>query len=148
MTPPPYWDPLVPGASTAPASRSTNAIKNPNGSVERHTRNVKRWGGADMIQRWVTHRSGRRYQPFDFRQSDAIATDEFEPLPDVDARRNEFRIVTWDLEPGDAVIFSALTLHGATGNDTWDRRRRALSIRYTGDDARFIKRWKIRTKFP
>ena len=42
-------------------------------------------------------RSGRRYQPFDFRHPDAVATDEFEPPPDVDARRNEFRILTWDL---------------------------------------------------
>ena len=90
-----------------------------------------------------SHRSGRRYQPFDFRHTDAVAMDEFEPLPDVDAHRNEFRIVTWDLEPGDAVVFSALTLHGAAGNDTWDRRRRALSIRYTGDDARFIRRKKM-----
>ena len=41
-----------------------------------------------------SHRSGRRYQPFDFRHPDAVATDDFEPLPDVDARRDEFRILT------------------------------------------------------
>ena len=85
-----------------------------------------------------SHRSGRRYQPFDFRHPDAVATDAFEPLPDVEALRDELRIVTWDLEPGDAVVFSALTLHAAAGNDTQNRRRRALSIRYTGDDARFV----------
>ncbi len=90
-----------------------------------------------------SHRSGRRYQPFDFRHADAVETDEFEPLPDVDAHRGEFRILTWDLEPGDAVVFSALTLHGAAGNATRDRRRRALSIRYTGDDVRFVKRKKM-----
>ncbi len=33
--------------------RSTNIIENPNGSVERYTRNVKRWRGGHMIQRWV-----------------------------------------------------------------------------------------------
>ena len=90
-----------------------------------------------------SHRSGRRYQPFDFRHADAVETDEFEPLPDVDAHRSELRILTWDLEPGDAVVFSALALHGAAGNETRDRRRRALSIRYTGDDARFVKRKKM-----
>ena len=61
----------------------------------------------------------------------------------MDAHRSEFRILTWDLEPGDAVVFSALALHGAAGNETRDRRRRALSIRYTGDDARFVKRKKM-----
>lgn len=34
--------------------RSTNAIANLNGSVERYTRNVKRWRGGEMIQRWVS----------------------------------------------------------------------------------------------
>ena len=33
--------------------RSTNSIENRNGSVERYTRNVKRWRGGQMIQRWV-----------------------------------------------------------------------------------------------
>ena len=34
--------------------RSTNAIENLNGSVERFTRNVKRWRGGEMVQRWVS----------------------------------------------------------------------------------------------
>ena len=34
--------------------RSTHAIENLNGSVERYTRNVKRWRGGEMIQRWVS----------------------------------------------------------------------------------------------
>ena len=33
--------------------RSTNIIENLNGSVERYTRNVKRWRGGQMIERWV-----------------------------------------------------------------------------------------------
>ena len=34
--------------------RSTNAIENLNGLVEHYTRNVKRWRGGEMIQRWVS----------------------------------------------------------------------------------------------
>lgn len=33
--------------------RSTNPIESLNGSVERYTRNVKRWRGGAMVQRWV-----------------------------------------------------------------------------------------------
>ena len=33
--------------------RTTNIIENLSGSVERYTRNVKRWRGGQMIQRWV-----------------------------------------------------------------------------------------------
>ena len=90
-----------------------------------------------------SHLTGNRYQPFDFRATDAVETDEFEPLPDVEAHREDLSIATWDLEPGDAVVFSALTLHGAAGNSTASRRRRALSIRYAGDDARFVRRKKM-----
>ena len=57
----------------------------------------------------------------------------------------DFEILSWDLEPGDAVVFSALTLHAAAGNATAARRRRALSTRWTGDDARFVRRKKMIT---
>ncbi len=98
-------------------------------------------GGMEFVA--GSHEAGHRYQPFDFRETDAVETEEFEPLPDVEAHRDDFDILTWDLKPGDAVVFSALTLHGAAGNATANRRRRALSIRYAGDDARFIQRRKM-----
>ncbi|MEO8006318.1 MAG: phytanoyl-CoA dioxygenase family protein [Betaproteobacteria bacterium] len=60
-------------------------------------------------------------------------TDDPEVLPDIDGRRTDYDIVSWNMRPGDAVIFTALTLHSAPGNNT-DRRRRAVSSRWTGDD--------------
>ncbi len=89
-----------------------------------------------------SHRWGQRYQPFDFRDTAPVETDELQPLPDIDADRDRHRILSWDLEPGDAVAFSALVLHGARGNTSGDRRRRALSTRWAGDDARFVRRRK------
>ena len=38
--------------------RTTNIIENLNGSVERYTRNVKRWRGGQVIQRWGGERAG------------------------------------------------------------------------------------------
>lgn len=98
-------------------------------------------GGVEFVA--GSHRTGHRYQPFDFRGSDAVETSEFEKLPDVESHREEYRILYWDLEPGDALVFDGLTLHGAAGNTTATRRRRALSVRYAGDDARFIQRKKM-----
>ena len=34
--------------------RSTSAIENLNGSIQRYTRNVKQWRGGEMVQRWVS----------------------------------------------------------------------------------------------
>jgi ectoine hydroxylase-related dioxygenase (phytanoyl-CoA dioxygenase family) len=97
-------------------------------------------GGMEFVL--GSHRSGRRYKPFDFRGTAAVETEEFEPLPDIESRRGDYEIRDFDLEPGDAVVFHGLTLHGAPGN-TSTRCRRALSVRFAGDDARFIERKKM-----
>lgn len=61
----------------------------------------------------------------------------YRPVPDPDAEG--MQVLEWALEPGDAVAFDFLTLHGARGNTT-DRRRRAFSLRLLGDDARYVER--------
>lgn len=64
-----------------------------------------------------------------------IGGSQSEPVPDIEANREVFDIVGWDVEPGDALIFSAWTLHGARGNASSDQRRAALSTRWLGDNA-------------
>jgi ectoine hydroxylase-related dioxygenase (phytanoyl-CoA dioxygenase family) len=67
-------------------------------------------------------------------------------LPDVDGDRSAFRIVGWEMEPGDAVFFHMLTLHAAGGAE---RRRRAFSVRFLGDDMRHAPRdWRTSPEFP
>jgi len=64
-------------------------------------------------------------------------TDAYRPLPDPDAENMD--VVEWPLQPGDAVAFDFRILHGARGNHT-ERRRRALSLRFVGDDAVYCVR--------
>lgn len=52
-------------------------------------------------------------------------------VPDVEADRAAYPILGWQLDPGDAVFFHALTLHASAGSAA---RRRVISIRYLGDD--------------
>ncbi|MGH3139885.1 MAG: phytanoyl-CoA dioxygenase family protein [Gaiellales bacterium] len=67
-------------------------------------------------------------------------------LPDIEADRPAYPIIGWELEPGDAVFFHMLALHAAGGSD---RRRRAFSIRFLGDDAVHAPRgWKTSPEFP
>ncbi len=69
-------------------------------------------------------------------------------LPDVEGRRGEYRILGWELEPGDAVCFHMLTLHAA-GGVAPGRRRRVFSVRLTGDDVRHAPRgWATSPEFP
>ncbi len=63
-----------------------------------------------------------------------VSSRPLEDVPDIEADRAAYNILSWELEPGDALLFHALTLHGARGNST-ARRRRAITTRWTGDDA-------------
>lgn len=69
-------------------------------------------------------------------------------LPEIDERRDAYRILGWDLQPGDAICFHMLTLHGSPGMEP-NRRRRVFSVRFLGDDIRHApRRWKTSPDFP
>ena len=65
---------------------------------------------------------------------------EYLPVPDPDAEPGKFEVLEWALEPGDAVAFHYRTVHGARGTAIGDSARRAFSVRFVGDDARYITR--------
>lgn len=94
-------------------------------------------GGVEYLR--GSHRRPQRYRP---TQPDTPATQrmrnmDLPPAPNASKDATADRI-TWIMEPGDAILFSALTLHGAGPNRRTDRPRRAVVIRYIGDDVRFV----------
>lgn len=55
-------------------------------------------------------------------------------LPDIEAQREHWPVVSWATEPCDVVIFHPAILHG--GGDTRpQQQRRTLSLRFFGEDA-------------
>ena len=106
------------------------------------------WLPLDPVPREVcvefvagSHRWGRWFKPRKFVDHDDYDYPaDWESVPDIDASRGAHAILSWDLEPGDCIVFHALTLHGAPGNPSADRRRRVVSTRWTGDDARYALR--------
>ena len=96
-------------------------------AVTRTSGAVEFVAGSHLWDRW--------FQPRSFSGKNEHGNNpEFEPVPDIEADRGMYDILSWDLEPGDIVAFNAMTLHGSPGNATSDRRRRGYSVRYTGDD--------------
>ena len=59
--------------------------------------------------------------------------DIFSPVPDIEADRDAFDIIAWDMEPGDCLVFHARTLHGSPGNSL------------AHDTRRMVTRWVDRT---
>jgi len=64
--------------------------------------------------------------------------DDYLPVPDPDHDAS-LRVVEWHMQPGDVVAFDYKTVHGARGNLA-PTRRRVLSLRWVGDDARYAER--------
>jgi ectoine hydroxylase-related dioxygenase (phytanoyl-CoA dioxygenase family) len=88
-----------------------------------------------------SHRWGRQFLPRMFSGEDYIrADDDHEPIPDFDKHRADYDIRTWSVEPGDAIAFHFLTVHGAPPNLSATRRRRAFSARWVGADASYAVR--------
>jgi ectoine hydroxylase-related dioxygenase (phytanoyl-CoA dioxygenase family) len=54
-------------------------------------------------------------------------------LPDIEKRRADFDIVSWDLAPGDVLVFHLGILHGGGGTEPGLKRRTA-SLRFMGPD--------------
>ena len=105
------------------------------------------WLPLDVVSRETTpefvagsHRWGRSFRPERFDRTPLNADDGLEPAPDIDGHRDQHEIRGWAVEPGDAVAFSYMTLHGSPPNRSPTARRRAFSLRLLGDDARFARR--------
>ncbi|MFA7585487.1 MAG: phytanoyl-CoA dioxygenase family protein [Novosphingobium sp.] len=60
-------------------------------------------------------------------------------LPDIEADRGKWPILSWDVQPGDALVFHPATLHGGAPTRA-GHRRRTLSLRFFGDDATYQPR--------
>jgi ectoine hydroxylase-related dioxygenase (phytanoyl-CoA dioxygenase family) len=90
-----------------------------------------------------SHRWGRWFEPELTRKGENLYETEkspFERLPDIEANRGDYEIMSWDMKPGDCIVFHALTVHGAPGNRYPNQWRRAVSTFWMGDDAVFAER--------
>lgn len=115
--------------------------------------NVSMWMPLDPVPRESTlefvagTHLGPWLMPRTFRDNQAkwFPEGSLGELPDVDADRDAFPILGWALEPGDAVFFHMLTLHGSGGSTG---RRRAFSLRFLGDDMVHAPRaWRTSPEF-
>ena len=80
-----------------------------------------------------SHKDLTPYRPNWFVSDEPLPNTEGERVPQIPSKA----VAAPTLSPGDLTIHHARTLHGASANRSADQSRRAISIRYCGDDARY-----------
>ena len=87
-----------------------------------------------------SHRWNRWFEPTRTTEGTSWYDESpYEPVPDVDGNREDFEVISWNMQPGDCVVFHGLMLHGAHGNPlSYDRR--AYSSVWLGDDVVWAER--------
>jgi hypothetical protein len=115
--------------------------------------NVSMWMPVDPVPRESTlefvagTHLGPWLMPRTFKDAQAkwFPEGSLADLPDIEADRDAFPIIGWEVEPGDAVFFHMLTVHGAAGSTA---RRRVFSVRFLGDDMVHAPRhWRTSPEF-
>jgi len=116
--------------------------------------NISFWIPVDPVPlEWTleflagSHR-GPWYMPRTFLEKEAkwFPEGSLLELPNVEGNLGNYNVLSWELEPGDAVAFHMLTLHAGAGSSAL---RRVFSLRLIGDDIRHAPRkWETSPEFP
>ncbi len=75
----------------------------------------------------------------DIDRSDFSAVAETD-IPDISADPEAFGVVSWDMQPGDCVVFNSRILHGGSGRLAPNDDLRVFTSKWLGDDVRIAFR--------
>ncbi len=123
-------------------------------------------GGSQFASMWISLDELKREECLEFVAGSHLGTmyDGFNPskpddpssgfygeelpiLPDIEADRESFPIVGWEVNPGDVIVSNPHIIHGG-GPTNLDSQRRALAVRMFGDDVVFAERPASRPTVP
>ena len=118
-------------------------VKEPKTPVETHWHSDKSYfpiAGGKLISIWVpfdviTSGNGAvRFVKGSHRWPDL--NEKLAEISECGLRPEQYELLTWNLDPGDLLVFDLCTIHGSGGNQSCSRRR-ALSVRWVDQDARY-----------
>jgi ectoine hydroxylase-related dioxygenase (phytanoyl-CoA dioxygenase family) len=90
-----------------------------------------------------SHAWGKLFKPSNFREHEPFegAYAGYHDMPDIDAHKDDYELIRWDVDVGDCLVFDLRAVHGATaGSVPFDRTIRRMSLRFGADDMRFRPR--------
>lgn len=57
-------------------------------------------------------------------------------FPDIDEDPSKYGVVSWDMRPGDCIVFNSRIMHGGSGKLAQDTDLRVFTTKWLGDDVR------------
>jgi len=100
-----------------------------------------------------SHRWGKRFLQADFGQfnpdghgkvphSDFSGLTDAVPMPDIDGESGTYHPTSFDMAPGDVLVFNGRTIHGGSGRLDGNQELRVFTAKWCGDDVRVaFKDW-------
>ncbi len=120
----PYWP--VRGEQICSVWRSLDTVTRQTSGLE-YVKGSHRWPSRYRPQVWGNGAETWRML--------GLLDSQEETIPDIDAARDQYEFLSWDVEPGDCLVHHSLAIHGSAGNASSTQRRRAHATRWLGDDA-------------
>lgn len=75
----------------------------------------------------------------EFAYASAEFDDSLPIMPDFDKYPDSFEIISWDLEPGDVLVFNANTIHASGGGIDYQSPQRGIGVFFGADDVIYDK---------
>lgn len=79
------------------------------------------------------HFDGPPFTSYEIKPGKEEQAKLFLPTPDID-KNKDYDVLSWDMKPGDCIVFHMRTVHGSHGKNL-PTPRQAFSTRWLGDDA-------------
>ena len=90
--------------------------------------------------RWLNHFQQNDFGELNPDKQTSIDTVSFQgqwdPFPDIDSDLEKYKVVSWDMTPGDCVAFNGRTIHGGSGQLGPQCDLQVFNTKWLGDDVR------------
>lgn len=90
-----------------------------------------------------SHLWPKTFKPMDFREHTPFDGDmtDYADMPDIDAQKDNYDFLSWDVAAGDCLVFDLKCVHGAgAGRKPLANTIRRMSLRFAAEDAIFQPR--------
>jgi ectoine hydroxylase-related dioxygenase (phytanoyl-CoA dioxygenase family) len=93
---------------------------------------IKFAAASHLDDKWFKPRKFATHLNYEMLNNDNNQNRHYFDVPENDEIYKTYKILRFDVNPGDCIVFHMRTLHGAPGNTSKSNARRILSTRWLG----------------